>query len=129
MSSRKSVTMLTSTGSEFEVTGKAIRADGYFGHTDGKHTVQVNYSNLTGAFSLQATLALEPEESDWFDIHLNKLNSIDPLFYANGESGVKAFTFTGNFTYIRARLLRSYIQPEPLPDAELGSIDKVLLSM
>lgn len=129
MSSRKSITMLTSTNDEIEVVGDKIRADGYYGFTDGKHTVQVNYINFTGGINMQATLAIDPTEDDWFDINLNKLVSNDPIYKIEGETGVRAFTFTGNFTYLRVLLKRDYILPVPLPGTELGSISKVLLSM
>lgn len=147
VSSRKSVFMMTNTGREFNKVGEPIRADGYYGSTDGLHTVQIVYSNFVGRFGLQGTLATEPTESDWFDINLNYrayTNSDNPKvqFPVNplaptggpdsvGDTGTQAFSFIGNFVWLRAILDRSYL-PEPVPtnqNWQLGQIDKVLLSL
>ena len=42
---RKSILMTSNSGSNHNLTGDAIRADSYYGRTDGIHTVQVVYSN------------------------------------------------------------------------------------
>jgi len=141
---RKSVIMMTNTGRNHNLVGEAKRADSYYGRTDGIHTVQVVVNNFTGSFGIQGTLATEPTESDWFDINLNAnwnvssatpyitypVNPIAPTGQ-DGDSGTRAFTFVGNFVYLRAILDRSTIvEPSPLSQTtELGQIDKVLLSM
>lgn len=143
---RKSILMMTNTGSSHNLTGDKIRADGYFGHTDGIHTVQVVVNNFTGSFGIQGTLAVEPVEADWFDINLNanfNVSSatpkvsypINPLALKgggpDGDTTTNAFTFVGNFVYLRAILDRSTI-PEPSVKnltTGLGQIDRVLLSL
>jgi len=40
MAIRKSVLMMTNTGTEWNVIGEKVRADAYYGYTDGIHTVQ-----------------------------------------------------------------------------------------
>jgi len=143
---RKSVLMMTNTGRNHNLTGDKIRADGYYGRTDGIHTVQVVVANFTGSFGIQGTLATEPDEADWFDINVNvnqNVSSASP--YAsfpvnpaaptnpggNGDDATLAFTFVGNFVYLRAILDRSTItEPSELAAVtELGVISKVLLSM
>lgn len=135
---------MTNTGLNHNLTGDAIRADSYYGMTDGIHTVQVVYSNFTGSFGIQGTLATDPTETDWFDINLNtraNTSAMDPMisFPVNvlsptgdtGDTGTQAFTFVGNFVYLRAILDRSYI-PEPSnldTRTALGHIDRVLLSL
>lgn len=139
---RKSIVMMSNTGRDHSLFGKAIRADGYFGMMDGIHTVQVIYSNFTGSFGLQGTLEVNPQEEDWFFINLNQKSAVDSPFVRfpvkqgaptgeAGDTGTKAFTFTGNFVYLRAVLDRSYL-PEPSPQAAntgYGHIDRVLLSL
>ena len=49
------------------VTGSNFRGDGYYGRSDGVHTVQYDYTGLTGSITIQATLATTPTESDWFE--------------------------------------------------------------
>ncbi len=141
---RKSVVMMTNTGPNHNLTGDAKRGDSFFGRTDGLHTVQVIVTNFTGSFGLQATLATEPVEADWFDINLNAnqsgsgaspfisfpVNPADPTGQT-GDDATQAFTFVGNFVWLRAILDRSTIvEPSELsPTKDLGQIDRVLLSM
>jgi len=151
---RKSVLILTNTGNEFNFTGEQVKADSWFGYTDGLHTIQVTYHNFTGGFGIQGTLALEPKPEDWFWIQLvdarGNCNKYPYLTYpkdelaptgspsagiqkSQGDSGTEAFTFVGNFTFLRAMLTRDYIEPIPMPETDgrffLGQIDRVLLSL
>jgi len=145
MAIRKSVLMMTNTGTKWNEIGPPIKADAYYGYTDGIHTVQVIYQNLVGGFGLQGTLAITPKEEDWFWIKLNPMGGtnlpyitypLDP--YAptganGGDTGSMAFTFIGNFVFLRAILAREYIQPPPVsPEWNTwtwGQIDKVMLSL
>ena len=145
MAIRKSVTMLSSTGTQWNVIGEPIRADAFYGYTDGKMTCQVILQNLVGGFGIQATLALDPKPEDWFWIKLNSNGDINAPFiqfpidpYAptgsnGGDTGSLAFTFIGNFVFLRAVLTRDYLQPVAInPQWEswsYGMIDKVLLSL
>ena len=42
------------------------KADGYYNLGDGKHTVVFLFDNFKGAVKIQATLAVNPAEDDWF---------------------------------------------------------------
>ena len=140
---RKSIIMMTNTGQNHNLVGDAKRADSYYGRTDGLHTIQVIVNNFTGSFGVQGTLATEPTEADWFDINLNanrNVSSASPYvtFPENpaeptgqtGDNTTLAFTFVGNFVWLRAILDRSnLIEPEPTNPAPYGNIDRVLLSM
>ncbi len=145
MAIRKSVLMMSNTNTQWNVIGEPVRADAYYGYTDGLHTVQVVYQNLVGGFGIQATLALDPKPEDWFWIKLNPTGSltapfltfpIDPLAPSGangGDTGSMALTFIGNFVFLRAVVTRDYIQPPVLnPQWETwqwGAVDKVLLSL
>jgi len=157
MSLRKSVTMMSNTGNAYNLVGDKIRADSYFGYTDGIHTVQVVYQNFTGGIGIQGTLALDPSDEDWFWIQLvdsrgncsdrpymvypkDPLNPTGAaaqastgLTNSNGDSGTEAFTFQGNFVYLRAIVTREYIQPPPTPNIDgrwyLGQVDRILVSL
>lgn len=133
---------MSNTGRNHNLVGDAIRSDGYFGRSDGLHTIQVIYSNFTGDFGLQGTLEVNPTESDWFFINLNFATTIQSPYVRfpenpadpsgpTGDTGTRAFSFKGNFVYLRALLNRDYI-PEPNPNEDttgLGQIDRVLLCM
>jgi hypothetical protein len=48
-----------------------------------------------------------------------------------GDTGVDAFTFQGNFLFLRAKIDKTYIVPYPSTPSEqalLGSIRKILLN-
>jgi hypothetical protein len=143
--SRRSQIMMSNTTGKFEETGPAVRADSYYGFTDGLHTIAVHYNNLTGRVKIQGTLSMEPSESDWFDINLQgyECNSETYVEYPKdparpttsgtggfiGDSGVDAFTFIGNFTFLRAKLERSYLGEIDINHINLGVVDKILLSL
>lgn len=142
---RKPQIMMNNTSQKWEHTGIPVRAHSYFGNTSGIHTVSVHYFNFIGGFSLQGTLVLNPTEKDWFDIYLNGYNcscngtiikypkdNFSPTGQNMGDSGVDAFTFIGNFTFLRARLVRSYLGDGPggfNGINDYGAIDKVILSL
>lgn len=145
MAIRKSVLMLSNTGTQWNVVGDPVKADAYYGYTDGIHTVQIIYQNFVGGFGLQGTLALDPKPEDWFWIKLNPngdtytpyltfpLDPYEPTGNNGGDTGSLATTFIGNFVYLRAVVTRDYIQP-PVTDQQWqtwqwGQIDKVLLSL
>lgn len=130
MSLRKSVLMLSNTSGNYKITGDKIRSDGWWGYTDGIHTVQVTYSNLYGQFGIEGTLSINPTENDWFPIHLSDGVSQGPYASFNFESGSRAYTFVGNFVFLRAKLHREDpIITDPYVIETLGTIDKVLLAM
>ena len=145
MAIRKSVYMMTNTGTKWNVIGEPIRADAYYGYTDGIHTVQVIYQNFVGGFGIQGTLALDPKPEDWFWIRLNPngdvntpfipfpIDNMAPTGANGGDTGSMATTFIGNFVYLRAVLSRDYIQPINVDTAwqnwQWGQIDSVLTSL
>jgi len=145
MAIRKSVLMMTTTGTRWNAIGEPIRGDAFYGYSDGIHTVQVIYQNLVGGFGIQGTLALDPEPEDWFWIRLDPAGSVTQPFltypldpYAptgsnGGDTGSMAFTFVGNFVFLRAVLTRTYLEPVPVNPSwqswQYGQLDKVLLSL
>lgn len=158
MATRSSILMMSNTGEHFNEVGVPIKGSSYYGYTSGLTTIQVSYQNFTGGFGIQATLSLTPEEEDWFWVKLvgNRGNCCgypfmtypaDPLAPTaqggvqqpttmsgyNGDTGTEAFTFTGNFTFLRAVLTRDYIRPIPQPGVDgrfyMGQIDRVLISL
>ena len=73
-------TLLGSTGSQVNVTGEKVRADAFYGFTDGLHTVSMHPSDLTGRVYIQATLSTNPTESDWCNIEFETLSVQDSTF-------------------------------------------------
>lgn len=77
------------------VVGSHFKGDGYYGRSDGLHTVQYDYVGLTGTIAIQATLEITPTESDWFTVDLQTLGN---------ETSTKIINFTGNYIWLRALL-------------------------
>ena len=65
---RRSVTIMSSSGTAMNKYSDEAKADSYYGYTDGIHTIQVVYANYVGRLHLQGTLVLNPTATDWFDI-------------------------------------------------------------
>ena len=115
--SRTSINMLSGVvnGTSVHTSGNTP-GDSYYGFTDGIHTDAIYPKNFLGSLELQATLAETPGADDWFNITLKNGNTAS---YSNA-SNVDAYTFTGNFLYLRAK-----ITPQA---SNSGSIDKILLN-
>ena len=73
------------------ITGDAYKGDGYYGRSDGLHTVQYSFDGLSGTISIQATLAVEPTDNDWFEVH---------SYTASTETSSKITSFTGKLSII-----------------------------
>lgn len=78
------------------VTGTEYKGDGYYGRSDGLHTVQYTYTNLSGTIYIDGTLAVNPSEDDWFIVH---------EYTATEETNSKIASFTGNYVWIRASVV------------------------
>jgi hypothetical protein len=99
-----------------EYSSVPIKGDGYFGGSDGFHTVQVDLTEFIGTIELQGTLTSQPEESDWSAAHLNLGSScVDTtgaiiedttsiLSYTAATTIVKVYNFIGNYTWVRAKV-------------------------
>jgi len=92
------------------VTGSNFKGDGYYGRSDGFHTVQYAVTGFIGDIVIQATLAIEPTEEDWFPV----LNY--SFVVPTDLSGVD--NFIGNYVWIRAKI-------ETWTD---GSVNSVILN-
>lgn len=132
---RRSVTILSATGTEMNKYSIEVKGDSYYGYTDGFHTIQVTYNQYVGRLRLQATLSLEPGVDDWFDIvptdtlgtSFNEGGFVQ--FNANDPAqGSEAYSFSGNFTFIRVYMDREHVGDGATYDPSYGQISRVILS-
>ncbi len=125
--SRQSVLML-STENELDYTGDSVRGDGFYGFSDGIHTVQITVADYIGRIYIQGTLASEPVETDWFNIKVN--GNDDYITYGvgagTGVTSTIAYTFQGNMVYLRAKVERSHLS---LLITQVGTLSKILLNI
>ena len=97
-----SETILTSTthpgdSTETVVTGEKYRGDGYYGRSDGFHTVQYNISGFIGTVAMQGTLAVNPVAGDWFIVYTQEY----PVVADTGTTKSVVTNFTGNYVWVR----------------------------
>lgn len=123
------------------VYSEPLKADGYYGRTDGIHTVQARLTDFIGTFKVQGVLTIDPVEEDWFDIELTDPNwkgnqqfyvdttglgvPIPPSFTNNTEfpnivptTITKALNLVGNFIWVRVAIV----------NWKQGAVNSVLLN-
>ena len=83
-------------------TGEKYKGDGYYGRSDGFHTVQYNISGFQGKIKMQATLAVNPVETDWFTLDTTEHETIGFANDGPTATGAHIKNFTGNYVWVRA---------------------------
>lgn len=98
------------------VTGAKYRGDGYYGRSDGFHTIQYDITGFIGRIEIQGTLAIDPTEADWFSVGLGtgtmsvdttgalREENITSVSYSESTSIVKSYNFTGNYVWVRTKI-------------------------
>lgn len=132
----ESTVLLSNTSGKVNVVGEKQKGAGYTNFLGGSHTVAFTLTNFTGRILVEATLASEPTEIDWFGVPLR-----DNLYYVQfprdmnhptgllgGDTGTWAYTFVGNYVWIRAKVDRDYLTPTPIDDSTVGSVSEALLN-
>lgn len=137
------VIMMGNTQEHANLTGDACKADSWFGHVDGLHTVVIQVVNFTGRIYVEASLELEPTDADWFPIKLADTTSylqfpLDPMlptgdYRSGGDTSTIGKTFKVNALWLRARLDRTYISDVLYDEdlealAALGNVVKITLA-
>jgi len=132
---RKYAVLLTGTGTNHNKYGTSVHGDSYYGYTDGLHTVQVTYNQFVGRLRIQCSLIVEPTDSDWFDIipATTSGRKFNPLGYIQFNAddpgdGSEAYTFQGNFAWVRVFMDRNHVGDGETYDSSYGSISRVILS-
>jgi hypothetical protein len=145
---RRSVTIMGNSGTDMNKYSDVVRGDSYYGYTDGLHTIQVIYHNYVGRVRIQCTLSLDPQTEDWFDIvpeiTTGKMWNPEGYLQWNGDELLdpetdpprwrgradhsEAYTFRGNYTYIRVFMDRRHMGDGISYDPEYGEISRIILS-
>lgn len=80
-----------------------VKGDGYYGASDGLHTVAYTCADtFVGTITMQASLAVNPVESDWFNVKDTTVH-YSALDYRT-TSTVDYFNFVGNFVWVRGHV-------------------------
>lgn len=93
-------------GAPYTVTGNSQPAAAYYLGNQDLQTVTYSLTNCTGNIVIEATLAAQPTNTDWFRVYELEANANAPT---NTEpqiaSNARAYTnIEGNFVYIRAKI-------------------------
>ena len=81
------------------------KGDGYFSNADGMHTVTYTVTpNFSGTLTMQATLAVNPIEADWFTVKDSAVTWSEPIVPATTTTNY--IHFAGNFVWVRASVQR-----------------------
>ena len=93
-----------------------VKGDGYYGASDGYHTIQAQITNFVGKIQIEGSLASEPTTNDWFVVELGNNNStvdttgisnptnITFVNYTTATTNVKTYNFVGNFVWVRSKI-------------------------
>jgi hypothetical protein len=137
---RKSVQLMSASGTSMNKTSEKVRGDNYYGYTDGFHTLQVTYANFVGRFRIQGTLVLEPAETDWIDIVVSPTEGLyggSTPWNGNGyvqfnaddpANNSQAYSFYGNFAWVRCKVDRAHVGDGITYDTSYGQVTRILLS-
>jgi len=125
-----SIQVMGDSGGNLNLTTDKVRASGWSGYSSPMMTVSLGLNNFKGRIYIQGTLADNPNEDDWFNLHLS--GATDYVQYPRDNSMTNvtytdSFSFSSNLIYIRVKLDRSYITPTPTI-YQVGNVKKILLS-
>ena len=146
-----SVTLLGTTYDQINVIGLKQPGAGYNNTVGNNHTVSINLDNFTGRIYIQGSLATDPKETDWFNIPIGNgtpyvqfpLDPALPTGYNpmlnqwpangmpnsdNGDTGIFAYNFSGNYIWVRAVVDRKYLVPPPTDPYFVGQVSQILLN-
>jgi len=127
--------LLSDTTGHWNFTGEPTRADGWYGSSDGHHTISVQVHEFIGRIHLEASLVEKPTEADWFNVAVPNFGDYiqyprQPSTLNGKETSTIAFNVQINAAWFRIRLDRTYLNITVLPEnrSNYGTVGKILLS-
>lgn len=80
-----------------------VKGDGYYGGSDGLHTVTYTCApTFVGTVTMQASLAAAPTDADWFTVPDTDVRYT--TFNDRSTSTVDYYNFQGNYVWLRSRV-------------------------
>jgi hypothetical protein len=80
-----------------------VKGDGYYGGSDGLHTVTYTCApTFVGTVTMQASLAAAPTDADWFTVPNTDVRYT--TFNDRSTSTVDYYNFQGNYVWLRGRV-------------------------
>lgn len=96
--------------------GDKAKGDGYYGRSDGFHTVQLSLTDFVGRIDIQGSLAVDPTDEDWFTVELGtgdqsvdttgllREENVSFVEYPSATTNTRTYNFTGNYVWIRSKV-------------------------
>jgi hypothetical protein len=103
-----------STNTTMVYYSRPVKGDGYYGSSDGLHTVLYTMNtNFIGTVTMQASLATQPTDTDWFPVEgvSSSYTAMSNLQFTQ----VDYYNFTGNFVWVRG-----------VVQIDAGAVDSIL---
>lgn len=122
--SKLSIVLLPFSENQLNIIGEKKPSSGYYGYSSGLHTISFSLNNFTGRIFIQGSMVNNPTDNDWFNI---VFDGNDYIEYEN-ETSTTAKSFVVNMLWIRVKIDRTYLQPQPLNTADVGYIRKILVN-
>ena len=94
-------------GSSIAFQSDSAKGDGYYGYSDGLHTVSWQVTSFIGDIKIQASLVETPGTGDWFDVTMTNpagTTYTSPYDGSTAQTAHVAYNFTGNFVNVRASI-------------------------
>lgn len=88
-----------------ELVGDLFKGDGYYGRSDGLHTIQYALNGFRGTVIIEATLAADPQDADWFTVYSQAHSASGSLPNITLQRESQIHNFVGNYVWIRARIV------------------------
>jgi len=133
------VKLITAMGAVRDLVGEPQPAAGYYGPTKGIHTIVIRTLNFRGRVQIEASLASQPTDADWFTIQLEGRpylefpmaryrRTTEPGWW--GDSVTIGYTFSVNANWLRAVVTRDYLLPPNATEQMIqyyGQIDNIMV--
>jgi hypothetical protein len=130
--------LLAPLGETVTVVGDKVQGAGWRGHTTGLHTVAIRVANFRGWVILQASIVVDPVETDWYSVLPDaapylaypRPNYVIPI-NNSGETSTIAFNFSSNAVWLRASVDRSYLLSPwatPLDMMPYGTVSYIMVT-
>lgn len=94
-------------GAPYTVTGSTNPAAAYYLGNKDLQTVAIKLTEVTGNIVIEASLATQPSNTDWFKVYELEANANAPSNTASQlASNASVYTnIEGNFVYMRAKIV------------------------
>lgn len=133
-----SLHLLPPLGETINLQGDPLRGAGWYGHTNGLHTVAIRVTNFQGRIIVQASIVTDPTDDDWFSVLPDAVPYLQypqrgyvPVLNHPGETSTIGFNITTNAVWLRASVDRDYLIPSlatPQQIMAYGTVDYVLVN-